>query len=723
MGKMSLACLVFTITHPAGLAAIMWGAPLLLWGLLALSVPVIIHLVLRERPRRQVFPALRFLLQSHASASRTQRLRHFLLLLCRFALIALVVGLLAKPGCTNNSAGPHRATLPGAASPASAVIVIDDSASMGYRCQGRSRFDTAIEWAINLVEDTHHFGPASQFAVITGSTPASAAYWSSDIGTVRRQLDSLRVASHSEPVAELLRRAYTLLPAARHDRREVYLFTDLAEHAWRKEPPPAPAMLNSIYVMDCGQAEDRNIVLTLPAVPTRVIPANVPTYMPARIRTGDLAAEPAIELNIDGSVRSRQSASLIAPHREVEIALALPGLSTGPHAVTVALQGGDALDADNRRFATLAAGELPTIGLITDRSDNATASLLEAMIAPPALPPGEQTYHVVRVPVDRLLDADLAGFRAVLLADVEGVGGLGWDHLGKYAKAGGTVIVVPGPALKPDGYHDGLNILPAPIESVGDIADGGRPAAAEFTHPFLKPFADAGVDSINDRLAFRRLILGPLQPQARVIVPFADRHPALLERTVGTGRVILLAFGLTPEWGQFGTQAGPTIVLLHTMLESVAPPARTIAAFLAGAPATLARADAAGPLQITANGQDPTPLTISSAGSPRLPTEQPGVYTIQTLSTDATVLCYSVNVDPDESEPARIPGSDVNSMINSDLVEIVLPNQSLRAAAEGQSGVIHWTIPLGLGLLGLLVLESLFANRFYSTPPPAAPQA
>src|ERR1041385_2501514 len=71
--------------------------PLYLFGLLAASLPIIIHLLNRRRIKRIRFPAVKFILLSQKRISRTKRLRHWLLLALRTAAIVVLVFLLARP--------------------------------------------------------------------------------------------------------------------------------------------------------------------------------------------------------------------------------------------------------------------------------------------------------------------------------------------------------------------------------------------------------------------------------------------------------------------------------------------------------------------------------------------------------------------------------------------------------------------------------------------------
>src|SRR4029078_13682114 len=78
-------------------AILQFGAPILAWGAIACSVPILVHLLLRPRPRRQVLPTLRFLKEAYRSANRRHRPKRLLMLACRMALIALLVLFLARP--------------------------------------------------------------------------------------------------------------------------------------------------------------------------------------------------------------------------------------------------------------------------------------------------------------------------------------------------------------------------------------------------------------------------------------------------------------------------------------------------------------------------------------------------------------------------------------------------------------------------------------------------
>ncbi|MEP0845131.1 MAG: BatA domain-containing protein, partial [Phycisphaerae bacterium] len=305
---------------PASPAAVVtFGLPVLAWGAMAAAVPVLIHLVLRQRPRRQVLPTLRFLIAAHEASTRAHRLRRFLLLACRMAVILLVVGLLMKTGWAPTAGAPAAARVP-ANGPVSAVIAVDDSASMQYRYQGRTRLEDAVSWARNLLADPDRFPSGSEVAVVTGSTLiAPGVGWTRDFGAASRFLNGLGPEWHDRSAAALLRRAYGLIALGTRPRREVYLFTDLTEASWREPLPDPPAELARLIILDVGKTEDRNLALGLPELPAGAVPAERGSGGRVRVRSGRTDHAGTVLLEVDGQPRDRQSLKPLGTNHEISL--------------------------------------------------------------------------------------------------------------------------------------------------------------------------------------------------------------------------------------------------------------------------------------------------------------------------------------------------------------------------------------------------------------------
>ena len=121
-----------------------WHRPEVLWGLLLLAVPIIIHLFHFRRARRVLFSNVALLEALRRQRHRFRRLRHLLALALRMlALAALIMAFAGPymPGTLGDVAGGGRLTL-----------FIDNSWSMSYSPQHIALFDRARAKALEILD-------------------------------------------------------------------------------------------------------------------------------------------------------------------------------------------------------------------------------------------------------------------------------------------------------------------------------------------------------------------------------------------------------------------------------------------------------------------------------------------------------------------------------------------------------------------------------------------
>src|SRR4026207_2566343 len=110
---------------------------ILIAGAALVGLPILLHLIMKQEPKRLTFPAFRFLTQRLKTNQRKLRLRHFILLLMRMLLIALFCLTLYQPTMKSD-----RLNIRGE-QPVAVVLVIDTSASMGFTTNEKTRLEEA----------------------------------------------------------------------------------------------------------------------------------------------------------------------------------------------------------------------------------------------------------------------------------------------------------------------------------------------------------------------------------------------------------------------------------------------------------------------------------------------------------------------------------------------------------------------------------------------------
>src|SRR4029077_8936057 len=96
--------------------------PFLLFGSLALAIPVLIHLVRREKTEIIPFSSLMFLLRVPKRAIRQQKIKNLLLMALRLLLLALLVAAFMRP-----YVAPQAGATPNSGNNRAVVLMLDNS--------------------------------------------------------------------------------------------------------------------------------------------------------------------------------------------------------------------------------------------------------------------------------------------------------------------------------------------------------------------------------------------------------------------------------------------------------------------------------------------------------------------------------------------------------------------------------------------------------------------
>ena len=155
-------------------------------------------------------------------------------------------------------------------------------------------------------------------------------------------------------------------------------------------------------------------------------------------------------------------------------------------------------------------------------------------------------------------------------------------RLRKYAEAGGTVLFViaaPGPSPTLAALAD------AARRSSSREAPPGRDAMLgeiAFDHPLFAPLAGAQFNDFT-KIRFwkhRRIDPRPLG-EARVLARFEGGDPAVVEKPIGKGRLVVLASGWNPVDSQLA-RSSKFVPLMAALLEGRTPPPVELASLTVG---------------------------------------------------------------------------------------------------------------------------------------------
>ena len=196
---------------------------LFLAGLAGAAVPLVIHLLDREKPARVEFGWLRFVERAHQSQERSFRIRELLVLLMRMLLCALLALAFARPFFFATGANAARVQLPNYA-----AVVVDVSWSM----RGEGWWEEARGRALEIVDGLE---PGSQVSLVAaGAQVRTVVPWTEDREKVRAAVRQLEPTYETTDLGGAFRATEEMLRAATGAAKALYVISDHQATGWRR---------------------------------------------------------------------------------------------------------------------------------------------------------------------------------------------------------------------------------------------------------------------------------------------------------------------------------------------------------------------------------------------------------------------------------------------------------------------------------------------------------
>lgn len=546
---------------PGGWRAVMTFLNLsLLGGTALVALPIVLHLVMRRKPRWVEFPALRFVQPRHQTNQRQLRLRHLLLLALRMALIALVAFALARPRmkAAGGALGSQRA-------PVAAALVFDTSRRMEYRHENRTRLEVAQELAGWLLSQ---FPPESQVGVLAG--PEAASAFQVDLGAARYRIQRLETTAQAPSLPSLIEQAARLLAQSDLERKEIFVFTDLARPAWPAQAAQQiPESLQKIpeggvYLIDVGIASPVNVALGDLRLSGQIVSNRSTFRIETELRSAGFEGARAVELFLleaDAAASSPgqrkpqkigEQTITLQPGQAQPVELRTSGLGLGTHQGYVQVLGSDGLAADDRRYFTVEARPAWRVLLVAPKPAASYGVFLAQALAPESFRrTGQAWFEPTLLAQDDLAGTDLEPFAAIFLLDPGPLPPAVWQKLADYVAEGHGLGVFLGRNAQPvASFNEG----PAQEVLAGKLLRQARAPDDDLTldprnldHPVLAEFRKVAQVPWFRHPIYRYWQLGPLPGGVHVIAPFRDGSPAILERVLGRGRAVTMTTPISDD--------------------------------------------------------------------------------------------------------------------------------------------------------------------------------
>lgn len=532
-----------------------FAQPLMLLGLLGATLPILIHLINRRRPRKQPFPAMQLLLQSVQRVERRWRIRRFVLLAMRVLLLAALALAAARPLLGTDQGRGEGLSRQG---PERLALVIDASLSMRARFDGRSSFSRAVDRARGWIE---RLGPEDQaLLVFTGSPPRiPIARPTADRGRLMGTLVDAspgwrpdRLAEAVTVAAESLGRQETEEEAGPLPPARVVVFSDLARPAFEGAASllvpgsDRPAALEVVDVLAGVPPETRRNYAIVGAR-AEVVPGEVARTIQTevRIQSYDMEAEaearPRVVRLVEGDRVLEEGTAEVAAAALTQKSLPHPFEADGYHSVQVELEP-DTLREDDVFFLPVEVTKRIRV-LLVDGDPSGVAKEDEVFYFERAFRAGASDQPApVTVSSDDLSRTDLEPYDVVVLAGVPTLSRVEAERIVRFVENGGGLLITVAEGLDLGAYATGLGpVLPRELRGFKTQRRKAlRFDKPKLDHPVLEIFGGEALEGLLSTQTKTFMLLQPGKVPMKTLLSFEGGAPALVVHETQKGKVALL---------------------------------------------------------------------------------------------------------------------------------------------------------------------------------------
>ena len=649
---------------------------------------------------------------------RRVKIKEYLLLLIRSLVILLVVAAFARPALRGGFAskvGAHAKT--------SIVILLDNSYSMRYETKEGSLFDLAKKKAIKIISQLKEGDEAGLilFASEPELTRKKPTY---DFKGLLNQLDESLPSYKVTDIGSALKKAFEILKDSKNLNQETYLISDMEKSGWYfadKSPPSLEGKGAKLYLLNVWSEERQNLCIEKIDFGNQLIEKGRPFQIKAQV--ANFTSQPVksllVGLYLDGRRVNqtdidieRGGKATVEFMQTVETA----GIHTGFFEIT-----DDDLMIDNRRYFAFKIPEKIEVLLVGEHQRNTHHLRL-------ALNPQQKSdVHMVVSEADRksLAGIDFNKYKVIIFSNLSRLSDVGLTNLERFVKRGGGVLFILGNNVEPEFYAQRIFKrffdldLKAPLTPTKNVGGFFTLEKIDWNHPIFQVYQNVEKKFLP-QIKFSSLFELPQRKNMKVISRFNLGKPALIEKDLGSGKVMLFATSLDEKESDLVIHPFFIPFVNRTVEYLASDLSRLSEDFLVGSKIEreLDQKLSREKIKLVDPENQQTHLApIIQKDKLMLKiqdTEKPGIYKIKTEEKSGGVFevadRFAVNIDPKDSDPQKIEKSEIKKKLEGLSLFFINPDEDIeKAILKSRYGKELWKLFLWM-VVGLLALEMYLAR-------------
>lgn len=529
--------------------------PFFLIGLVALAVPVIIHLINLRKPQKLAFSTTAFFRELQRSTIKRLKIKKYLLLALRALALLLLALALARPFIEPQLAGfnPRSGDI-------LYTIVIDNSPSMDQVDEEGPYYEQSKEFAEKIISRAE--GDDRFMIIPTHGELESRRAVNRDEALTR--LDDIEPVNKGNYTRDRLRIAAQSVSDTPLDGGTIYWIGDGAESSMEKvedfdwEAYELDRRQIPFHYVKVGLESATNVGISSVETVNQIISRGLPFSVEVEVTNygDDPISNHFVELEANGQSKGQYEVELNPGQQRnymFEVVPDVPGTISG-----FASLDGDQYQFDNRRYFSVRVPETRTMLLVyEDREDQEYSSYLTPVLEAALETSAQLEFEPIELDnmnASRLADAD-----GVILEGLTRIPAHLDEELQSFVQQGNGLILFPSETAEIENYNQFLSRMNAGqfTGMRGEYAQFDQVAGFDRLvegHPILDEIFETQEDEeiqISTPSIYHHWIYDSAGEGGNTIFRTNLNESLLTEHSFGDGRFIISSMGVDPGWSNF----------------------------------------------------------------------------------------------------------------------------------------------------------------------------
>lgn len=515
--------------------------PAVLFGLLAASIPVIIHLFNLRKLKKIEFSTLAFLKELQKNKIRKIKLKQWILLALRVLIILFIVMAFARPALQSIQIGGTTS-----AAKTNAVFILDDTYSMSVVDQKGSYFNQAKEITNQIISQLQE---GDEIGLVLVSNHNKEQKLTSNFSEFIKNLDQLDLSYSSGDLNSSITKAAQLISESKNFNKEIYVISDFQKNKITNEKikNDLSELLNDkvrLYSFDLSDKDVFNLSVDELKIDNQIFEKDKPVSFSITVTNNSKQdVSSAVVSLFMNDERAAQKSFDVAAGQSIIVEIEATPKTTGFIDVIAEIET-DEIEQDNKRFANLFITEKINVGLFAENLNDLTFVDLALQTA------GEGKYQIERKNISQLTTQQLSKYQTIILSANAILSGA--EQLQSYLGNGGGIILFPSSTNDIAAFNKTLTqfSLGSSLAFVGKLNSNDLKIKfdkTDFSHPVFQ-----NIFKNDNKKKYESPELNAyykLTSSGNQIISLVDGSTFLSEYKTGKGRIFVFNSLPVLSWG------------------------------------------------------------------------------------------------------------------------------------------------------------------------------